>query len=197
MRKIIRTIKDNRGVSIAEMLVTVVIMSMVMLVVASVSMVAQKVMINAQTKADAHTLESTTITLISSEITTARSIEAVTTDDGENLIFYSESRGRYVEIYNGADKEGIQIRLSKTREALSGASADADSDAASSSNIVTDRALVTAETSTSGLYTYISGIQTGEGGDKRCVDFTMTVYSADGTTIESDDVTVHSTVTAQ
>jgi len=183
MRRIrVDNLRSRKGFTLAETLLTIAIMSMVMLLVASGAQVANRAMTTAQLKADAQTLIATTITAFDAELITADNIEI--TDAADGMSFYSEGRNYYVTVYNdagtdGEDNLGVCLIVKAKKD---------------STEKLSDTPLVTQETSAMGLYTVLSNIKTG-GPDGCCIYYTITVYDSTGTLIETQDVTVHSNVT--
>jgi len=178
-----RHMRSRKGFTLAETLITIVIMSLAMMLVSSGAVVAHKAMIKAQLKADSQTLLATSVTALNAELVRAAEIKT----SASELTVYSEKRGIYMRFYNDngsfdadGDNAGILVSTSDTAD---GTVADG----------VYTYSLVTQETSSSGLYAQIGDISLG-GGDGACISYTITVYDEGGDEMEQQQVSVYSAV---
>ena len=89
MKIVMRKLKNKSGVSLAEMLITILILLMVSSVVAGGVPVAVRAYQNAVDAANAYSLLSTTVNALRSEFSTAWGVDVV---DKENVIYYSARR---------------------------------------------------------------------------------------------------------
>lgn len=79
MKQVLRKLKSNRGVTLAETLVSVLLLTIVLTAVVSGSRMLFRVYHNVQIKADAQTLMSTAMLAISDDLYTAKNWETVDT----------------------------------------------------------------------------------------------------------------------
>ena len=90
---------NSRGLSLAETLVTIIILSIILIAVSGGSVVALRVYRQVRRKADAQTLLSTTINAMAENLYYSRNI---TVDNNGNVVsFYSETLGLTISYSNG------------------------------------------------------------------------------------------------
>ena len=96
MKKVLRNLNNKSGASLAEMLITVLILLMVTSVVAGGVPAAVRAYQNAVDAANAYSLLSTTVNALRSEFSTAWGVDVV---DKDNVIYYSARTGAKTKLY--------------------------------------------------------------------------------------------------
>ncbi|MBO5640442.1 MAG: hypothetical protein J5916_11090 [Oscillospiraceae bacterium] len=96
MKTLMRKLKNKSGVSLAEMLITILILLMVSSVVAGGVPVAVRAYQNAVDAANAYSLLSTTVNALRSEFSTAWGVDVL---DKNTVVYYSARTGAKTKLY--------------------------------------------------------------------------------------------------
>ena len=127
MKNTTRKLKKSAGFTLAETLITVLILLMVSSVVAGGVPAAANAYRKAVDAANAHVLMSTTVNALRSELSTAWGVSA----NNSELIYYSARTGARTKLYNGTgDQKTIMVQdyLRYDSDSESQQQEDADSD---------------------------------------------------------------------
>lgn len=180
VRSISQKIKEKRAVTLAEMLMVVMIMSLVMAFVASTAVVVNRVYRQIRARANAQTLLSTTISEVAGDLYYSQPLEkdgsvAVISSGSVSFpVFYSESRGYYMT-FSETDENGL-CRVAYPSQA----------DASSNQN-GTSFAVIPKKTQPLNLKAKVNGMTYSKG----CYSFTVQVYNKDSNkVVESQDVKI-------
>ena len=108
MKNTTQKLKKSTGFTLAETLITVLILLMVSAVVAGGVPAAANAYQKAVDAANAHVLLSTTVNALRSELSTAWGVSE--NDSNSELIYYSARTGARTKIYNGNDTKTIMVQ---------------------------------------------------------------------------------------
>ena len=106
MKKVLRNLNNKSGASLAEMLITVLILLMVSSVVAGGVPAAARAYQKAVDAANAHALLSTTVNALRSELSTAWGVDVDA--DSNTVIYYSARTGAKTKLY--VDNHTIMVQ---------------------------------------------------------------------------------------
>ena len=109
MKRIMRKLKSRAGFTLAETLITVVILLLVSSVVATGMPAAVSAYRNAIDAANAQVLLSATVDALRGELTTARDVTVES--DGTTILYYSADTGSRSKLARDSSKTGCQIML--------------------------------------------------------------------------------------
>ena len=108
MKNTTQKLKKSTGFTLAETLITVLILLMVSAVVAGGVPAAANAYQKAVDAANAHVLLSTTVNALRSELSTAWGVSE--NDSNSELIYYSARTGARTKIYNGNEPKTIMVQ---------------------------------------------------------------------------------------
>lgn len=181
-----KKLRSKKGMSLAEVLITVAIFSVVLVAATTGGSTVLRVYRQVREKADAETLLSTSILAVSEDLYDASEV----TTSGNNAegfndvsYFYNEKLNYNETFVTGENSSGSKV----IQKVYCDVNSDFDTETGDKENTVADK------TQSLGLYTVLVNdkLEFESGG---CFRFTVAVYSNDGRKIDEQTAYVHSSL---